>query len=112
MPRAAKWTADRAVIDRMVKRIVRKFHPQQVILFGSQARGDAGPDSDVDLLIVMDCEGGTREKGLEIMQVILDRELPVDVIVTRPEDFAWRKNVVGTIEWPAAREGKVLYAGS
>ncbi len=110
MPRAAKRTADWARIDRMVKRIVRKFHPRQVILFGSHARGDAGPDSDVDLLVVMDFEGSVRDKGLEIMQVIHDNELPVDVIITRPEDFAWRKNVVGTIEWPAAREGKVLYA--
>ena len=110
MTRAAKWTADQAVIDRMVKRIVRKFHPQQVILFGSQARGDAGPDSDVDLLVVMDFEGRAGDKSLEIMQLIRDDELPVDVIVTRPEDFAWRKDVVGTIEWPAAREGKVLYA--
>ena len=41
-----------------------------------------------------------------------DRLVPVDVIVTRPEDFAWRKDVVGTIEWPAAREGEVLYARS
>ena len=64
MPGAAKRTAVWTHIDRMVKRIVRKFHPQQVILFGSQARGDAGPDSDVDLLVVMDFEGTARDKGL------------------------------------------------
>jgi predicted nucleotidyltransferase len=94
----------------MVKRIVKKFHPERVILFGSHARGDAGPDSDVDLLVVMDFEGTARDKGLEILQVLHDIPIPLDVIVTRPEDFAWRKEVVGTIEWPAAREGKVLYA--
>jgi predicted nucleotidyltransferase len=99
-------------IDRMVKRIVKRFHPEKIILFGSQARGDAGPDSDVDLLVVMDFEGTARDKGLEIMLALDDRVLPADVIVTRPEDFAWRKDVVGTIEWPAAREGKVLYAAS
>jgi predicted nucleotidyltransferase len=99
-------------IDRMVQRIVAKFHPEQVILFGSQARGDAGLDSDVDLLVVMDFEGTARDKGLEILQTLHDILVPLDVIVTRPEDFAWRKEVVGTIEWPAAREGKVLYARS
>ena len=110
MPRSAKKTSVQADIDRMVKRIVQMFHPEQVILFGSHARGEAGPDSDVDLLVVMNCEGSALDQGLEILQVLHDRIIPVDVIVTRPEDFAWRKDVVGTIEWPAAREGKVLYA--
>ena len=50
MPRIARKTITQRRIDRMVERIVQKFNPEQVILFGSQARGDAGPDSDVDLL--------------------------------------------------------------
>jgi predicted nucleotidyltransferase len=110
MPRNANRTTVRAAIDRMVKRIVSKFQPQQVILFGSQARGDARADSDVDLLVVMDFEGSAFEKGLEIQQALPGSILPVDVIVTRPADFAWRKDIVGTIEWPATREGKVLHA--
>ena len=112
MPRSANRVTTKRLIDRMVKRIVAKFHPQQVILFGSHARGDAGPDSDVDLLVVMDFEGTARDKGLEILQTLRDILVPLDVIVTRPEDFAWRKDVVGTIEWPATREGQVLYARS
>jgi uncharacterized protein len=110
MPRTAKGTTVQVHIDRMVKRIVQRFQPEQVILFGSQARGDAGPDSDVDLLIVIAFEGAAHDKGLEILQALHDRRVPVDVIVTSPADFAWRKEVIGTIEWPAAQEGKVLYA--
>ncbi len=110
MPRISKTRSVQVFIDRMVKRIVKRFQPEQVILFGSYARGEAGPDSDVDLLVVMEFEGAARDKGLEILQALHDRLVPVDVIVTSPEDFAWRKDVVGTIEWPAAREGKVLYA--
>ncbi|HKB39850.1 MAG TPA: nucleotidyltransferase domain-containing protein [Gemmataceae bacterium] len=110
MPRSAKRTTTQAHIDRMVKRIVKRFQPEQVILFGSHARGDAGPDSDVDLLIVMDFEGSKVEKCLEIRGALHDFLIPLDVIVTTPEEFAWRKDVVGTIEWPASREGKVLYA--
>jgi predicted nucleotidyltransferase len=110
MPRSANKTTTRAAISRMVKRIVARFEPEQVILFGSQARGDANADSDVDLLVVMDFEGNAFEKGLEIQHALPGNLIPVDVIVTRPEDFAWRKDIVGTIEWPAVREGKVLYA--
>jgi hypothetical protein len=47
-----------------------------------------------------------------IVQGLHDLLVPVDVMVSSPGDFAWRKDVVATIEWPAAREGKVLYAHS
>lgn len=100
------------LIRRMVSRIVRQFHPEKVILFGSHARGQARPGSDVDLLVVMPFEGSKLEQRLQIRRALHDLPLPVDVIVTSPEDFAWRKDVVGTIEWPATREGKVLYAQS
>lgn len=110
MPRSARRTATQAHIGRMVKRIVEKFDPERIILFGSQARGDAGPDSDVDLLVVMDVEGSKLEKRLEIRGALRDFLVPLDILVTSPEEFAWRKDVVGTIEWPASREGKVLYA--
>ncbi len=109
MPKITKRPAARAHIARIVKRIVEKFQPEQVILFGSHARGEAGPDSDVDLLIVMDFEGEVRDKWLEIRQALRDIPVAVDPIVTRPQDFAWRKEIVGTIEWPAVKEGKILY---
>jgi uncharacterized protein len=99
-------------IQHMVRRIVRQFHPERVILFGSHARGAAGPDSDVDLLIVMEVKGLKHRKQVEIRLALHDIRVPKDIIVTTPEDFAWRKDVVGTIEYPAVREGKVLYARS
>lgn len=98
------------VIGQMSRRIARQFHPDKIILFGSHARGDAGPDSDVDLLVVMPVNGSTREKAVEIGVALHEFDVAKDVIVVRPEEFAWRKDVVGTIEWPATREGKVLYA--
>ena len=96
----------------MVDRIVRQFHPDRVILFGSHARGDAGPDSDVDLLVVMAVDGLKREKAIEIGVALHDIHVPKDIIVTTPEDFEWRKKTIGTIEYPAVNEGKVLYARS
>ena len=96
----------------MVKRIVTRFQPDRVILFGSRARGDARPDSDVDLLVVMPTGPSKREAQLDVRSALHDIRMPVDVIVSRPEEYAWRKDVVGTIEWPASREGKILYARS
>jgi predicted nucleotidyltransferase len=110
MPRIARNAPIPFLIDRMVKRIVKRFRPETIILFGSHARGEAGPDSDVDLLVVMPVQGSVVEKRLEIRAVLHGIPVPLDVVVTRPDEFAWRKNVVGTIEWPAAREGKVLYS--
>ena len=111
MPKAKKQPLRvQAQIDRMVKRIVKKFHPEKIILIGSHARGDAGPDSDIDLLVVMPVVGSIRAKGLEVSLAVPHSPIPVDVIVTTPEDLAWRKDIVGTVEWPATREGKVLYA--
>ena len=96
-------------IEEMVRRIVLLFHPQRIILFGSHARSDAGPDSDVDLLVVMPVEGSRRKKSVEIGVALHDIALAKDILVVTPEEFDWRKEVVGTIERPAWREGTVLY---
>lgn len=97
-------------IDAMVRRIVKHFDPEKIILFGSHARGTAGPDSDVDFLVVMPVRGSKRDKQIEIRRALHEFRFPKDIIVTTPEDFAWREEIPGTIERPAAREGKVLYA--
>ena len=100
---------DRAIRE-MVRRIVRQFQPERIILFGSHARGEAGPDSDVDLLVVMPVEGSRREMAVRIGVALHDIPVPKDIIVTTPEEYEWRKEIVGTIERPATLEGKVLYA--
>jgi len=102
--------ANQREIRKMVKRIVERFDPERVILFGSHARGEGGPDSDVDLLVVMRVVGSKRETQIQVRSSLHEFRMPTDVIVTRPEDFDWRRRVAGTIEYPAAREGKVLYA--
>ncbi len=93
----------------MTRRIVRRFRPHRVILFGSQARGNARADSDIDLLVVLPIEGSKREKQIEIRLALHDLRAATDVIVSTPEEFAWRKDVVGTIEYPATHGGRVLY---
>ena len=97
-------------IREMVNRIVRKFRPERIILFGSRARGQGSPDSDVDLLVVMRVKGSKRQARLDIRRALHDIRVPKDIIVTAPDEYEWRKEIVGTIERPAAQEGQILYA--
>ena len=97
-------------IGEMVRRIVERFHPERIVLFGSHARGDAGPDSDVDLLVVMPVTGSKRDTQLQVRLAIHDVHLPKDVIVVTPDQFERQRDIPGTIVRPAFLEGKVLYA--
>jgi predicted nucleotidyltransferase len=97
-------------ISRMAASIARRFKPHQIILFGSHATGKARPDSDVDLLVVMPFRGSRRVLAVRIGVAVHGTRLPKDIVVSTPAEFAWRRDVPGTVEWPASREGKVLYA--
>lgn len=90
----------------MVQRIVERFNPDRIILFGSAACGEAPRDSEVDLLVVMPVEGLKRQKQLEIRRALRGIRAPVDIVVSTPEEFHWRQEVVGTIEYPAVNEGR------
>lgn len=102
--------ATRQAIDAMVHRIVERFDPDQIILFGSQARGTAGPGSDVDLLVIMPVSGSKRARQLELRMALHDIAVPKDIILATPDEVARRRDIVGTIIRPALRVGKVLYA--
>ena len=96
-------------LDQMVQRIVERFHPDRIILFGSHAKGKASNDSDLDLLVVMSVEGSRRSKANEIDLALADRIVPVDVIVVTPDQFERQRDVMGTIVREAVREGKTVY---
>ena len=96
-------------LQEMVSRIVKRFQPEKIILFGSHARGVGGTSSDVDLLVVMPVQGTRRKLATEIDLSLVGIELPADVIVVTPDDFQRNRDRIGTIIQPAMREGKVLY---
>jgi len=96
-------------IDEMVRRIVKRVHPEKIILFGSYARGSATTDSDADILVVMPVKGSKRKRATDIDLALVGVDLPVDVIVVTPEELEQNRNRIGTIIYPALREGKVLY---
>jgi len=82
IPREARET-----ITAMVQRIVERFAPERIILFGSYASGRIGPDSDVDLLVVMRDPGAKRKMAAAIHAALAGMGLPKDVVVVTPQEM-------------------------
>lgn len=98
-----------AGLAEAVERIARQFNPLRIILFGSWARGDARPDSDLDLLVVLPQVENKRRATVEILRALNGLPVSKDVVVTTPEDIAARGHVIGHVLRPALQEGKVIY---
>jgi len=101
--------ATETIIAAMTERIVQQFDPLRIILFGSQARGDAGPWSDVDLLVVLPEVANKREAAVAVRRALGSFTVSKDIIVTTPDEIERRGDLVGPVLRPALREGKVLY---
>ncbi len=101
--------ATETIIAAMTERIVQQFDPLRIILFGSQARGDAGPWSDVDLLVVLPEVANKRDAAVAVRRALGNFTVSKDIIVTTPDEIARRGDLIGTILRPALQEGKVLY---
>ncbi len=72
-----------SAIRRYARQIVRRFHPEKIILFGSYAYGKPSPDSDVDLLVVMPTRNQV-EQAVRIDEAIEERGFPLDLLVRTP----------------------------
>jgi predicted nucleotidyltransferase len=97
------------LLPTIIERIVRNFHPLRIILFGSYARDEAGPNSDIDLLVVLPGVTNKRQAAIDIRRVLVDLPVSKDIIVTTPDEIARRGHLVGTVLRPALREGRILY---
>ena len=106
-----------SLIPLMTHRIVELFHPLQIILFGSRARRDHHPESDVDMLVVLPETSSRFQSAVAIRQALKDirpagkKKRPVgkDIIVATPEDMAYYGDLECYVFYWALREGKVLY---
>ena len=87
----------------------RRGLSSRVILFGSAARGQDGPDSDVDLLILTSEDRPLRTIRAEIRRALLGLERSVDLVLMRPEHFEATRHLVGGIARPAASDGETIY---
>jgi predicted nucleotidyltransferase len=70
-----------------LERIVRELHPEKIILFGSYASGDPTPDSDVDLMVIMETDAPSNERSWAVSRLLIPRLFPVDILVRTPEEI-------------------------
>lgn len=102
---------DDPALAEIVHRLVEAFEPKRVYLFGSKARGDAGPDSDYDLMVVVSdtCEPGYR-LAQRAHSLLWDTGTAADILVWSNERFQSRAHLQASLPATILREGQLLYA--
>ena len=106
----AKEASRPAVLDEIVRRVIEVAQPDRIIVFGSAARGQMGPDSDIDLLVIKGGIASRRTLAQQIYLHLFGVPAAVDIIVVTPQDVERFRDRVGSIIGPALREGKEVYA--
>jgi len=97
-------------VEELVQRIVEEVRPLRIILFGSAARGEVGPNSDIDLLVVMP-EGVHRRRTAQLLyQNVKGLGVPFDILVATPGDLQKHKDNIGLIYRAILQEGREVYA--
>jgi predicted nucleotidyltransferase len=96
-------------LPEITRRILSVSTPEQIILFGSYARGDFGPDSDLDLLVILPGVRSPRSESTRLRRALRGLLVPVDIIVVTPQQIERYRNTLGYIFNSALTEGKVIY---
>jgi predicted nucleotidyltransferase len=100
---------DESALEEIIRRIVEVAAPERIILFGSAARGEMGPNSDLDFLVIKSGEYRRLDLAGEIHMNLWGVDYAVDIIVATPEDIERYGNSIGLVYRPALREGRVVY---
>lgn len=98
-----------ATLNELVRRIVETVHPLKILLFGSAARGQMGPNSDIDILVVMPDGVHRRRTAQAIYRGLLGMGIAKDVVVVTESDIRDYGNNPSMVLFPALREGRELY---
>lgn len=104
-------TAGDPVLAEVVRRLVEAYRPERIYLFGSVARGDAGPDSDYDILVVVrDDAPEERRRSRLAYEVLWGTGVAADVLVWSLGQFESRVHLASSLPATVIREGKLLHA--
>ena len=96
-------------LERAIEIIVKVADPDQIILFGSRARGDAKQDSDYDICVIKSGISQRRKLTQQIYQSLFGVGVPVEIIVETPDRFNALKDNPFLIYREIARYGRVIY---
>jgi predicted nucleotidyltransferase len=96
-------------IQSITTQLIEKYGPEKIILFGSAARGGTGPDSDADFLIIKKQTPYYGSDRIRELSPIIERNIPVDFLIYRPEEFEKRLEMGDPFLKAILREGRVLY---
>jgi predicted nucleotidyltransferase len=96
-------------IQHVVEVIATHLSPRRVTLFGSYARGEAGPDSDLDLFVELDPPLPARGRSSQIKRLFDPYPGPMDIVVYSPQEVAYWKQAPASLVASVLREGRVLY---
>jgi len=97
--------------QEIVRRVVEAVHPEKIILFGSRARGDHRPESDIDLLVIQRSNLARHRRAVPIYRAMagLPIEVDMEVVVYTPSEVEDWRHVRQAFVTTALREGKLLY---
>jgi predicted nucleotidyltransferase len=102
---------ENSVLQEIVSRLVPALEPEAVYLFGSRARKEYGPDSDIDILVVVPAsELPGYERDRIALRSLRGLGVAIDVIVLTREEFDRKREVVCSLPATVLREGMLLYA--
>lgn len=104
-------TSPSVVLQDIVRRLVAAYEPTRIYLFGSMARGDAGVDSDYDVLVLVPDDASRERRQSRVgYQALQGTGYAVDVLVWRESEFDVRLSLNASLPATVQREGKLLYA--
>ena len=100
---------DPAIVDEMVRRMVEAAHPLRIVLSGSAARGEMGPHSDLDTLVVVPNDRDCHEDTTLLIRSLRGLRCPTDIVVVRQADVDQYGDNPYLIIHTALSEGQELY---